>query len=90
MSDSTEIPEQRCLTCGYKMDRSSDAISDQKPREGDFSMCLSCGAVTIFNKDLTTRKPTPDEEAIALRHPVLMQAQIFRASMIGDKLRGRK
>lgn len=88
--DSTPIPEQRCWKCGYKMDATSPAIGNAKPSEGDISMCLSCGAVTIFTKDFSLRKPTPDEEAMALKHPVLIHAQIVRASMVGDKLKGRK
>lgn len=87
---TTIIPKQPCWKCGYKMDRSTEALGDHKPEKGDISMCISCGALAIFNADLTMRKPTQLEEVEIAHHPVVTQLQIYRASNVGDKLRRRK
>jgi hypothetical protein len=71
------------------MDRTTEVHGDAKPIEGDLSMCIACGAVAVFNADLTLRKPNKDD-LIRSNDPLLVQAQIIRAGMIGDKLKGRK
>jgi hypothetical protein len=72
------------------MDKTTEAFGDAKPKEGDYSMCLSCGAVSIFTKDLQLRKPTREEQFEIDTDPRLTEAQIVRAGMVGDKLKGRK
>jgi hypothetical protein len=34
---------------------------DATPQEGSISLCLACGALSLFQADLTLRKPTPEE-----------------------------
>ncbi len=46
-------PQNICKACGYKF--------DHRPAEGDFTLCLKCGAILRFNADLTTREATPGE-----------------------------
>lgn len=87
---STPIPKQYCWKCGYQFTATSPAVGEYKPSAGDISMCISCGVASVFNEDLTLRKPTPEELEIILRHPVLTAAQIYRADVVGDKLKGRK
>lgn len=86
----TEIPNQRCWKCGYRMDRTTEVLGDAKPREGDVSMCLDCGALGIFTKNLMIRKPTEEEQARWEVDPLIVRAQILRVGSIGDALRGRK
>jgi hypothetical protein len=53
-----------CLACGDKLDAATDVEPDgHGPREGDASMCLTCGHMMIFTADLTMREPTAKEAA---------------------------
>ena len=37
-----------CRVCGYRMDTSSSLTQDQRgPRDGDFSVCVRCGEVSV-------------------------------------------
>lgn len=89
-ADATQIPTQRCWRCDYEMQAATSAVGDDKPREGDVSMCLACGAVAVFTKDLQLRKPTPSEEVEVAKHPVLTAAQIYRAGVVGDQLKPKR
>lgn len=57
-----------CPNCGYKVDAVS--VLDGKeatPKTGDFSLCLSCGALNRFNADLMLVQSTPED--ISDLHP---------------------
>jgi ribosomal protein L40E len=58
----TIIKDSRCPKCDYKMDRASHlTVDDISPKGGDCSVCLRCGAVLMFNDDLSLREPTAKE-----------------------------
>jgi hypothetical protein len=61
---TTRTPVTHCSMCGSKLDCASGRKDYGPPREGDFSVCLNCGAVGCFTADLTVRGPlTPPELA---------------------------
>lgn len=90
MNNETEIPKQTCPECGYEMDCTSAAVGNAKPQPGDLSMCLACGAASVFTEDLHMRKPTPEEAVKMASHPVLIQAQLVRAGIVGDQIKNRR
>lgn len=90
MSTETRIPVQQCWKCGYKFDSMTCATSDHKPKEGNVSMCIACGALAIYTKEMQLRKPTDEENAQVSNVPVLVTAQILRASVVGDKLKPKR
>ncbi len=56
---TTHIPRSACPPCGYEMDTASPAGGGGAiPEEGDFTMCINCGATLRFNADLTLRSAT--------------------------------
>lgn len=60
----TVTPLNLCPTCGYAMDRATDALDEPgapAPKPGDFSMCLSCGQPLRFTEGLHIRVCPPDE-----------------------------
>jgi ribosomal protein L40E len=76
------IPASKCFKCGYKMAATKHAGNDHaRPREGDISMCLHCGALMIFEPDLTMRPPTSAETDELKLHPEVIQAAILRAGL---------
>jgi len=85
--DDTIIPEQRCPYCDYKMDRTTHAFGDAKPQCGDYSMCLNCGRIGIFNDDLTVRKPNDEERLAIVENAEITRAQVARASIVNRDLR---
>jgi hypothetical protein len=82
----TVIPDAKCSACGYKMDRSTAAFGEAQPNEGDLSMCLNCGHVSIFDKQLRLRQPTPGEKAIIDADPRLIHAQLARSYVVNKDL----
>jgi len=38
----------RCPACGYGCDSVSGLTSSDRPADGDVSVCLNCGAVSVF------------------------------------------
>lgn len=54
--DSYQTPQSACPSCGYPADAVTPTGGKSRgPRAGDFSVCLNCGEITVFNKDLTRR-----------------------------------
>src|SRR3954467_8957072 len=61
--DDFETPPSACVECGYRVDHAAAFFEKpQQPTPGDLSVCLNCAAVSVFEKDLTWRKPTRSEE----------------------------
>lgn len=52
------LPMCRCEVCGYEFDCASHSDEGKRPRPGDFSLCLKCGELYVFNPDMTVRVPT--------------------------------
>lgn len=89
MKDHT-IKQQQCPGCGYRMDTSADVYNGGRaPEEGDISICLSCGAPTIFTKEGTLRTPTTQEKLDLSQNKQVLEAQLVRASVVGDKIKQR-
>lgn len=89
MSKDTRIPRVKCLKCGYPMDATTSVFEDATPKAGDYSLCLGCGYVAVFNADHTLRAPTEQEsEAIASNQQVI-DAQMARSYTVGDKIKKR-
>jgi ribosomal protein L40E len=55
-------PDSICSRCGNHFDRATSATpTAPKPLPGSVSICYRCGALGIFNDNLTVRRPTPEE-----------------------------
>lgn len=58
---SFKMPRCNCLDCGYPMDAASNPFTGHKPSPGDVSICLECGHIMVFKKNLTIRNPRGKE-----------------------------
>ncbi len=57
-----KVPPSTCPTCKYVNDAATYLQDESaQPKPGDFSVCLHCGEILIFNDDLTTRGVTLDD-----------------------------
>lgn len=86
-----KIPKDQCPECGYVIDSTSEAYNygGARPQSGDISMCLSCGYLSVFNEDLTRRRPTKEEAESIQRAPEVKKAQRARDMVVGNKIRKR-
>jgi hypothetical protein len=52
-----------CTQCGKTLNMASDGDDEHAPNGGDFTICLYCEHLLVFNDDLSLREPS-NEEAI--------------------------
>jgi ribosomal protein L40E len=53
----TLVPVSLCPRCGARNDAATEITGEAvAPREGDFSVCLSCGCISRFRADRTLRE----------------------------------
>lgn len=71
---TTYTPENKCLFCGYLMDAATGHNPEDVPDENSVSICIRCGAVTMFTKDLKLRPFTEAEAAQLRADPEAMRA----------------
>ena len=57
----TNMPEQKCETCGQLLDAVTHVNGPAKPSPGDLSICVYCGTLTVFNNELRRRALTGKE-----------------------------
>lgn len=75
---SFEIPETVC-TCGQTLSGAFE-LAGATPSKDDFSVCLYCGELWIFNEDLSQRAPTTEESKLFFSHPDSVYATKLRES----------
>lgn len=92
MDEHQDVPEHSCPKCGYKSDCVSIAFENETPipRPGDLSLCLCCGAMNVFTKDLQLRLPNAKEQEWILNSPKITLAQLARANLVGDKIKQQR
>lgn len=49
---TTRTAPQACPVCSYLVDSHSGAYEEVVPAEGDFSLCIQCGAILRFGPTL--------------------------------------
>lgn len=64
MDHTYKVPKDACPHCGYKADgvyRYSQG--QERPRPGDFVVCMGCTELLQFREDMGVRVPTPESLA---------------------------
>jgi hypothetical protein len=79
---SYSMPPSMCLKCGYFIDRAS-AITGKKgrPVEGDYTVCLNCGALHRFDPKLNL-VPTTLDAARDMLKPEALQKVVLSQQFI--------
>src|SRR5258708_6205165 len=79
---SFQTPSCQCPHCRHAIDRGSDSKGAQVlPTKGEFTICLYCATILVFDPDLTLRHPTPAEWHDVLRDPKYL-AELQRVQRI--------
>jgi hypothetical protein len=81
---TTRIPIERCAGCGEENDSASSG-APHKPKPGDLSICINCGYLSVFTKDLRHRPLTTQELAEASADPRVQLIQIMRRQVTDRK-----
>ncbi len=55
---SFRLAPDRCPACGLAIDAASNTWNNRKPKPGDATMCIQCGAWAIFDPHMKLRPPT--------------------------------
>lgn len=71
-----------CSACGAHLSAATGADNDDRPNEGDVSVCITCGNITIFDENLKLRPATPEEYNEIASAPLIQR-------MLADIGRGR-
>lgn len=87
---TTELKEDHCPFCDYKVTAATEALGDHRPSSGDFSICLNCGAIAVFQDDLKLRRPTEKEAREIRQDKEILEMQIVRSGIVLSDLRKRK
>lgn len=77
---SSDISGVHCPECGYEFELTTGVEHDETPHGGDVSVCVNCGAVSVFTISaamvLGVRKPDKEElTAIYKQFPEILDIQ---------------
>ena len=69
---------EECPRCGKRNNGATDVQGrDLRPSEGDASICVYCGALSVFTGHrLDKRLPSQEETAALLTHPAIRSALV--------------
>lgn len=60
-----DVRKNVCTNCGYELDAATVVAEEignkTSPEEGDITICIGCGHLMVFDKDMVLRNPTDDE-----------------------------
>lgn len=62
-----------CPYCEYKLDAATGANTDALPEEGDWTVCIDCAGLLLFDKELKLRCPTPMEKKHMEQDPEIVK-----------------
>jgi hypothetical protein len=91
--ESSPIPPHTCPVCHNTMDRTTcmNDDPDLQPRDGDFTVCVSCGAIGVFDKDAVIHTASTEEIREMMRDfpDTWKQVERFSRMIRMDGLKGR-
>lgn len=76
--NETRLPVCNCPECDAPLDCSTGLFGALKPSHGDVSVCLYCGTILKFKKNMTLRRLTNAETIEALKDERLAKIEIAR------------
>ena len=73
---TTRTQTTLCPACGATLSAHTDPMDPSRlPSPGDFSICLACAGLRVFDADLALRLPTPAETLEARGVAAVMAVQ---------------
>lgn len=59
--EHTKLPDCPCCECGKRLNAVCAPDGEGKPKDGDFTLCIYCASLNVFNSSGAIRRPTTDE-----------------------------
>lgn len=88
MRTTKDLPPTHCPHCGREADAATDMTTQEVPDPGSLSVCIGCGALSIFGDDMQLRELTLEERQKVRDDPETM-AEVRRhqraVHMLGSK-----
>ncbi len=56
-----KLPADDCPSCGERCAVASTGMTDHRPEPGDFSICINCQGLHVFDCNIRLRHPTEAE-----------------------------
>jgi len=70
-----ELPLSYCLCCNKRLDMATAAADeDPRPEPGNFTVCMYCSHLMVYDAELKVRQPTDLEIIEAAGDPDLVRA----------------
>lgn len=77
-----------CPSCGKTLGAATCATGDDRPSEGDITICFYCGHIMAFANDEGALRDLTDEEMLEVAgHPTILRIQEAR-NLASDRLNG--
>ena len=70
-----KITESPCPNCNYNLDVAFGIGNNTRPKEGDITVCISCGHPALFTSDMKLTPVPAEHLANVLNDPRIRQAQ---------------
>jgi predicted RNA-binding Zn-ribbon protein involved in translation (DUF1610 family) len=87
LGPSYHTVESRCPLCGHKLDGASAVDDDDRPKEGDIGVCISCATVLQYSADLQV-KVCPDRVWRRFEPELVARVERTRAAVLQLDRRG--
>ena len=81
LGNSAKIQSSVCPNCGCRLNAAAPFDDEGTPRPGDASICIECGHLCIFTKDMSLRHPTSEEIIKLAGHKGLVAASSALAQL---------
>jgi len=66
-----------CPNCKKALDAAQHLSGDDRPSDGDLTVCLYCGHLMVFGPNLSLRELTSDEMRDAAGNPEVLKAMMM-------------
>lgn len=74
-----KMPAALCVACGYAFDAAANISGSRRPKPGDLSICLSCGALLVFDTDLRPSRRATSDDVRGMPQEVALQIAAARS-----------
>ena len=78
LDTTTDTPGLTCVHCSYDM---THTTGDGVPESGDFTLCIDCGNLNVFDSNLRLRKATRAEAREATEMDEMQALRLAWAKM---------
>lgn len=78
---TVRMPLSACLACGAPFDAATGIGAGKAPKVGSISICLRCGHLMAFAKDLTMRELTDAEMHAVAGNKTILEIQAARGKI---------